>query len=606
MRVDPWLDLSPEFGEPEPPLDLRAQVLEREQALAPRSRWQLPALAGWAAAIAGVVVVVGLLALAAHSRLQHSPSAAGSEKTPGDLAFVSWAGGDPGEVSLVAPGGGPAQALTGASVTDAAWSADGKELVYARTVRRVTAGGRLGPSHMGVYVVRSGGPPRLIRHCPSGCYSGSFAWSPDGRQIAFVTNSVGNKGEIAVMNADGSGFHVVCGAAVCGQVGDPQWSPDGSKLLFTNNTPYPGFNPARPSRVWVANADGSDPHALTQPQCRSGHGARRGCADDFAASWSPNGQWIAFSRYPVTSNRSPASQATYSVQIMQPDGSDVHPIATCTGTQCNGAMQPAWSPEGTHIAYIPSIGYTAAPDDSRILITSLSGHVSTLHTCAQACVIPQSPITWAPNGRALAFLTGYHTQSVYVIPTTGGSMHRVASHAVWCCVTWLPASNPSNATQPAADMVVIPRFPNSREILPWLYQAGLRITIPTAWTATRGERFAPMIVHPTPGTKAPRASTVTLQMSTFGGTWTAKPGHYAVPNVDSNLWQALRQLNRADLPWQVHASPLPPTAAFNLGAAYCVTAQRPAPGTTIHISSASSRPSAVVTVIANPCSFVGG
>jgi Tol biopolymer transport system component len=600
MRVDPWIDLAPEFGEPEPPLDLRTRVLEREQALAPASRWRLPAAARWAAAAAGVVVVVGLLALAAHSRLQHSRPAVGSLKTSGDLAFVSQPGGSPGEVVLVPPGGGPARTLTGASVFDAAWSADGKELVYTRAVRPVTSTGRFGPSHVGVYVVRSGGAPRLIRRCRGNCYPSQFAWSPNGRQIAFVTNAASNSGEIAVMNADGSGFHVVCGEAVCGQVGDPQWSPDGSKLLFTNNTPDPGFVPARPSRVWVANADGSDPHALTQPQCRSG--TRVGCADDWAASWSLNGRWIAFSRYPLTANQSTASQAMYSIQIMRPDGSDVHPIATCTGTQCNGAMQPAWSPDSTRIAYSPSVGFTAAPDDSRIVITNLSGHVSTLHTCDKhECITPQDTLTWAPNGKALAFLTGYHQQSLYVIPTTGGSMHRIASNAVWCCVTWLPANKRSNVTAPAADTVAVPRFHRSREILPWLYQAGLRITTPTAWTMTQGERLVPIIVHPTPGTNVPRGSIVTLRMATAGDTWAAQPGRYVVPNLDNNLWQALRQLDNAGLPWQVHASPLPPTARETAYSAYCVTAQHPAAGTTLHISSATSGRPAVVTVIATPC-----
>jgi hypothetical protein len=68
MQVDPWLDLSREFGEPEPPLALRERVLEREQALSPRSRWRVPAAVGWAGAAVGVVAVAGLLALAAHSR----------------------------------------------------------------------------------------------------------------------------------------------------------------------------------------------------------------------------------------------------------------------------------------------------------------------------------------------------------------------------------------------------------------------------------------------------------------------------------------------------------------------------------------------------------
>ena len=57
-------------------------------------------------------------------------------------------------------------------------------------------------------------------------------WSPDGKRIAFTTNSDGNY-EIYLMNADGSGArNLTCHPA---QDNYPTWSPDGTKIAFISN-----------------------------------------------------------------------------------------------------------------------------------------------------------------------------------------------------------------------------------------------------------------------------------------------------------------------------------------------------------------------------------
>jgi Tol biopolymer transport system component len=147
-------------------------------------------------------------------------------------------------VLAVSPQGSAARPVTRgrAPVVDAAWSRNGRELVFARRSTR----------QVEVFVARGGGRPRLVRRCSLACNPHGFAWSPDGRRIAFVTDIdshfTGTAGEIAVMNADGTGFPVVCGEVTCGQgLADPQWSPDGSRLLFSNMdvTDFFGLGPPR-------------------------------------------------------------------------------------------------------------------------------------------------------------------------------------------------------------------------------------------------------------------------------------------------------------------------------------------------------------------------
>jgi Tol biopolymer transport system component len=357
----------------------------------------------------------------------------------GPVAFVVQAPGSArANIVDVSPHGGRLRAVTRgtAPVVEAAWSADGTELVFARRLENMEAANTDG--HIDVFVARRGGRPHLIRRCFITCDARSFAWSPDGRRIAFVTNIpshfTGTAGEIAVINADGSGFHVVCDEARCGQgLDDPQWSPDGSQLVFSNmgviGFPSVGI---LPSRVWVAGADGSDPHPLTQPHCRPGHPPLVGCAYDSAAAWSPSGRWIAFSRLDQDVPGTHTVPRTL-IELMHPDGSDLHPLASCTGIRCNQVMQPVWSPDGARIAYAPKV-----ERGPQVVLVTPGGRRTVVRTCTAAACVTPGDLAWAPSGAGLTFLAGVKVQSAFVIAATGRGMH-VVGRDVQCCLVWLPS-----------------------------------------------------------------------------------------------------------------------------------------------------------------------
>src|SRR5262245_35454339 len=103
------------------------------------------------------------------------------------------------------------------------------------------------------------------------------AWSPDGRQIAFVTHEPdpprlgpGNPREIYVMDPDGSGQRSLPPDDNASEK-SPAWSPDGRQVAFFA------------TGLRVVNADGSGLRRL----------ARNGWGDS-APAWSPDGQQIAF------------------------------------------------------------------------------------------------------------------------------------------------------------------------------------------------------------------------------------------------------------------------------------------------------------------------
>lgn len=80
-------------------------------------------------------------------------------------------------------------------------------------------------------------------------------WSPQGNQIVFSQHVTANvPGSIWVINSDGTGLHQidVQGLDCGGSIGchEPQWSPNGNKIIFAGNTAGSTF-------VYTMNANGT-------------------------------------------------------------------------------------------------------------------------------------------------------------------------------------------------------------------------------------------------------------------------------------------------------------------------------------------------------------
>jgi Tol biopolymer transport system component len=358
---------------------------------------------------------------------------------PGTVLFVSGApshglGVDNTDLLAATPNGRIRDLTSSAGAENAAaWSPDGTRVVFARYSTTGHENGAIA-LESGIYTWAPGhGAPQRIASCPDrGCGQSEFAWSPNDRQLAFVSEN----GAIEVMNADGSEVHTVCDAKRCGyQLSTPLWSPDGLKLVFSNegvspfrqgtppdsgatgaNGPNGSQEPAIPtSKVWIANADGSGVQQLTQPTCKSGdHWASKGCAFDAAPAWSPDGKLIAFRR-------------DGQVEVMDADGSNMHSLYNCT--DCALDPRLVWTPDGKAVAY---------PANESFRITTLAGKTTEIRTCrGSRCVSPEQ-LTWSPSGEQLAFFAdGSPTPSdVWVIGRGGEAMHQIAAGADNCCLAW--------------------------------------------------------------------------------------------------------------------------------------------------------------------------
>ena len=118
-----------------------------------------------------------------------------------------------------------------------------------------------------------------------------------------------------------------------------RYSPDGRQIAFIkipdSQTPF------TVGELWVMDADGSRPRKLADAD--AGHG--------FAASWSPDGEWIAFvmreNPEDEGADRSPSSLIS-NIHLIHIESGDVKQLTFLN----NGWVEtPHWSPDGRLLAF---------------------------------------------------------------------------------------------------------------------------------------------------------------------------------------------------------------------------------------------------------------
>jgi dipeptidyl aminopeptidase/acylaminoacyl peptidase len=134
-----------------------------------------------------------------------------------------------------------------------------------------------------------------------GQFNWEGAWSPDGAQIAFLSDRDGFD-TVYIMNADGSHQTQLAGFAV-GLPGKPSWSPDGGQVAF--------YGEGKGSDIYVANVDGSGVRNLTNNPDET----------SVRPMWSPDGRYILFESYEAGK-----SSHHSRVYVMNADGSNVQCI----------------------------------------------------------------------------------------------------------------------------------------------------------------------------------------------------------------------------------------------------------------------------------------
>jgi tricorn protease len=118
------------------------------------------------------------------------------------------------------------------------------------------------------------------------------AWSPDGRSVAYTTDINGEQ-QLAVRPAEGGAGRILT-HFTRGYFYGPRWSPSGDRIAFSDNE----------HRLWIAATLGAEPVQVAQDPYGEMH--------DY--SWSPDGQWLAYS---ITRPNQQNGIALYSLKTRQ-------------------------------------------------------------------------------------------------------------------------------------------------------------------------------------------------------------------------------------------------------------------------------------------------
>src|SRR5512139_1507991 len=215
--------------------------------------------------------------------------------------------------------------------------------VQQAVAKEVMLMNRIGPSKLMLYVSNADGsgerpllPPTAVRD-----YDASF--SADGKWFVFTSERDGEgdgQADIYRVRPDGTGLERLTRDTSMEDAG--VLSPDGSKLAYVSTK-----GGARTANIWVMDLRTRKAKNLTGDGKTEPHPTMNGY---FRPSWSPDGQWIAFSSdrgegwIGAETGAGAGHSHPTSLYVMHADGSGMRRLTTTTPKTSIGS--PQWSADG--------------------------------------------------------------------------------------------------------------------------------------------------------------------------------------------------------------------------------------------------------------------
>ena len=270
--------------------------------------------------------------------------------------------------------------------------------------------------------------------------AGNPHWSPDGKWLAFQS-SQGDKHGLFAARADGSEMTFLApvkgtNSPLPGAGSNVTWSPDGKQIAFISSTPgelaaqasgdpmvitrylykpdagegMTRFNDNQRLHIFVVDVGSKQVKQLTS-----------GETDEHSIDWSPDGKEILF-----VSNREPNQDEFFNYDVFALRVAD-NSIRRLTATEFN-EYDPQWSPDGKRIVYRGTRrGLTdreTTMEDTHVWIMNADG--TERHEIGAAIDNRQGVPHWAPDGSS-AYFTVQERGSTHLVrlPVAGGKPETI-------------------------------------------------------------------------------------------------------------------------------------------------------------------------------------
>jgi Tol biopolymer transport system component len=309
--------------------------------------------------------------------------------------------------------------------------------------------------------------------------------APDRAELAFVNGS-----SIWAARVDGSERRLLVSPTRPREgLSEPAWSPDGSTLAYISEVAPPGLQGTGAGGGRLMVFDGMAGRPLTR--------LRQGIHDSSPA-WSPDGSMLAFRRSILIGNGFRSKIVTKSLA----SGAERTLVAVALGRRFSSVGEPAWSPDGSTIAYT----HSRLDSDYRFrpLIRTLpagGGEPRTLIRDAQSAA-------WSPDGSRLAFASikdrnglrcgsdeCWYAGELYTAAADGTGLRRLtANEGDDARPVWSPDGSrllfTSDRNLPEGDSNEVYSIASDGSCLTWLTN-GTPASGAPAWRPDAGTRYDP-------------------------------------------------------------------------------------------------------------------
>lgn len=263
--------------------------------------------------------------------------------------------------------------------------------------------------------------PEEVRTPAAGAYhiASWFSISPDGQKIAFIGGPVAcasstcqwAEWSIYTVNVDGTGLVPIYTPPPDFWVANPEWSPDGSRIMFVAYYNRDDDGRKRHTDLWVLDGTPAGTWEASPLVVRKG--------GEKWPEWSPDGRHVVYEYQPDDDGYIQKGELDgTTIGLSRSDGTGRHKDLTSDRSFVTDA---AFSPDGKWIAYAH---YKAPWASDGTLIRVMRADGSGKRTIAAGLRYPWA-LDYSPDGRYIAFGEGWKFEHSRIMRVEVGGGNRL-------------------------------------------------------------------------------------------------------------------------------------------------------------------------------------